>query len=433
MSERRNTPSRQRNYAQGNPGSTRQHGYRDRYGANAPANPPYFAGANPYDRRSYARAREAMAAKRRRKRDLAIAGGIAALAIVLVAGFGISQIMGQRAESQTDTSATEETAAIAPDSQTTQTVADPGDIVIGINGDEDTYVLKGEGYIEGGAHAAATDSGVLTQDIQVSGNVDANTVGDYLVTYTVKDSAGHEATAQRNVHVVESMETMQTGIPVCMYHYIYSADDPPDEINGNWILDTKLEEHMQYLNENGFYYPSFPEVKAFIEGTHSLPAKSIVLTFDDGVESMLRLGGQLASKYKIPITSFMICDDEDEARRKVVEYSNPYLEFESHSVSMHQAGGTVGHGGRISAMTESEIVEDLQSAASVVGSNQAFAYPFGDTTEDGRQAMKDAGVLCAFTTKNDWCYIGDDTTALNRVRISGEYSFESFVYLVNES
>ncbi len=401
---------------------------------NGSANPMYSAHANPYDRRSYAHAREVMAAKRRRKRNFAIVGGVAALAIVLVAGFGISQLMGQHSASQTETTTTEEAPAIASDNQASQaTVADPGDIVIGINGDEDTYVLKGESYIEGGAHAAAVDSGVLTQDIQISSNVDANTVGDYLVTYTVKDSAGHEATAQRNVHVVESMETMQTGVPVCMYHYIYSADDPPDEINGNWVLDTMLEEHMQYLNENGFYYPSFPEVKAFIEGTHSLPAKSIVLTFDDGMESMLLLGGQLASKYKIPITSFMICDNEDEARRKVIECANPYIEFESHSVSMHQAGGTVGHGGRISAMTKSEIVEDLQSAASIVGSNQAFAYPFGDTTEDGQQAMNDAGVLCAFTTKNDWCYIGDDTTALNRVRISGEYSFESFVYLVNES
>ncbi len=42
-----------------------------------------------------------------------------------------------------------------------------------------------------------------------------------------------------------------------MYHYVYDASNPPSDLNGNWILDTKVDEHMQYLNDNGFYYPSF--------------------------------------------------------------------------------------------------------------------------------------------------------------------------------
>ncbi len=437
MPSRRNDGPRasERNYASRGTQPRAYGNQQGRYGAPRPMAANQGFAVNPYDRRSFAAAHAARLAKRRRRRNLAICGAIAAVAIVCIAGFAIAKAGEQTSPTQAESTATSgsQAADIAQDRQVQQTVQeDPGDIVIGVNGDEDTYVLKGESYIEGGAHAAAADSGVLTQDIQVSGDVDTSTAGDYLVTYTVQDSAGHIAKAQRNVHVVETMETMKTGVPVCMYHYVYSADDPPDETNGNWILDTQLEEHMQYLTENGFYYPSFPEVQAFIKGTHSLPAKSIVLTFDDGQEGMLDLGGKLAAKYKIPITSFMICDDQEDAKRKVVEYANPYLEFESHSISMHQAGGTVGHGGRISAMTESEIVADLQGAAAIVGSSQAFAYPFGDTTEDGQQAMNDAGVLCAFTTKNDWCYIGDDTTALNRVRISSEYSFESFVYLVNE-
>ena len=83
-------------------------------------------------------------------------------------------------------------------------------------------------------------------------------------------------------------------------------------------------------------------------------------------------------------------------------------------------------------MTKDEILDDLRNSAAVVGSDQAFAYPFGDTTPDGQEAVSEAGLNCAFTTKNDWCYIGDDVTALNRVRISGEYSIDSFIYLVNE-
>ena len=228
------------------------------------------------------------------------------------------------------------------------------------------------------------------------------------------------------------MDTMKTGVPVLMYHYVYDESNPPSDLNGNWIVDTKLDEHMQYLNDNGFYYPSFPEVQAFIEGKHSLPAKSVVLTFDDGEDGTLGFLDALSSKHHIPVTSFMICSDQTAAANKVAKYASPYVQFESHSISMHQPGGTIGHGGRISAMTKDEILEDLRNSAAVVGSDQAFAYPFGDTTPDGQKAVSEAGLNCAFTTKNDWCYIGDDATALNRVRISGEYSIDSFIYLVNE-
>lgn len=64
--------------------------------------------------------------------------------------------------------------------------------------------------------------------------------------------------------------------------------------------------------------------------------------------------------------------------------------------------------------------------------HNAFAYPFGDVTEDGKLAVAAAGYQCGFTTKNDWCYVGDDVRALNRVRIQGNVSLSSYAALVSE-
>ena len=90
----------------------------------------------------------------------------------------------------------------AKEEQTTsQSDGDPGDIVIGVNGDTDTYMLHGEEYIEGGAHAASPSHGVLTPAIEINGNVDPNTVGDYIVTYTASDSEGHTAKAERSAGI----------------------------------------------------------------------------------------------------------------------------------------------------------------------------------------------------------------------------------------
>lgn len=380
-----------------------------------------------YERQTYRYATARQAQANRRKKKFILGGACVVILALLVGvfGFGFAGF-----GNDGDSADSGEDASVLPFASEPED--DPGDIIIGVNGDDETYVLQGEGYVEGGAHASSQSAGVLTPNIKVSGNVDTGTAGDYTVTYKASDDNGHTATAKRTVHVVESMDTMQDGVPVLMYHYVYSADNPPSDLNGNYILDTDLDEQMQYLEDNNFYYPSFPEVQAFLKGEHSLPANSVVLTFDDGEEGFLSLGVPLAEKHGIPVTSFMICSDEADATRKVLQYANPYLEFESHSCTMHQPGGTVGHGGRISAMTKDEIVEDLQKSGSIVGSSQAFAYPFGDTTADGRSAMNEAGVLCAFTTENAWDSIGDDVTALSRVRISGEYTLDSFKALVTE-
>ena len=182
--------------------------------------------------------------------------------------------------------------------------------------------------------------------------------------------------------------------------------------------------------ENDFYFPSYPEVRAFIEGEHSLPARSIVLTFDDAEAGFLNVGIPILEKYGVPATSFVICSDAD-AAQKVVDHRSPYVSFQSHSYGLHQAGGTIGHGGLISALTKDQIAEDLTHAQEILGTTEAFAYPFGDVTADGQQAVREAGILCAFTTQNSWAHVGDDVTALPRVRISGEYELAGFVALVN--
>lgn len=307
--------------------------------------------------------------------------------------------------------------------------SDPGDIVIGVNGDEDTMVLAGEDYLEAGAHAASPSKGILTPDIETSGEVDSSKAGDYTVTYTVSDGAGHTASAKRTVHVVDEMDTMQGSVPVLMYHYVYSADNPPESVDGNYMLDTNLEAQLAYLSDNDFYFPSFPEIQAFVKGEHSLPARSVALTFDDGEDGFLKVGGPLLEKYRVPATSFVITSDAGAAER-IAASANPYISFESHSDNMHRAGGTVGHGGIISAMTGDEIVEDIETSQQVVGSGQAFAYPFGDVTDDAEAAVEETGVLCAFTTENRRAAVGDDVYALPRVRISGDYTLDGYKSLV---
>ena len=356
-----------------------------------------------------------------------VAGIAAALILIALVGIGGTALF--RAASKGGNPSQDKPGS-APIIEDSTTGGGTGKIVIGLNGDADTYVLKGEEYLEAGAHAAEPTDGLLNAKIKTSGKVDTSKPGTYKVTYRVSDSSGHTAEAVRTVHVVESMETMQGGVPILMYHYVYDPANPPADLNGNFLASTAFEQQLSYLEENDFYFPSYPEVKAFIEGKRSLPAKSVVLTFDDGETGFLNVGVPLLEKYQVPATSFVIASDAD-AAQKVIDHRSPYIAFESHSFGMHKPGGNVGHGGIISAMSRAEIAADLEHAQEIVGGTQAFAYPFGDVTDDGRAAVRDTGILCAFTTQNSWAHVGDDVTALPRVRISGEYSLDSFIALVN--
>lgn len=365
-----------------------------------------------------------------RRRRVPWLWGLAALAVVGIALWGVVTLAGALIGAVTgaghDAPAPADPAVIA-DSD----AAAKSDIVIGLNGDADTYVLTGEEYLEAGAHATDPVHGILNSEVTAAGEVDTTKAGDYTVTYTVADPDGGTATAERCVHVVDTMETMQTGVPVLMYHYVYTADAPPENLNGNYLLDTKLAEQLAYLTENEFYFPSYEEVRAYLAGTHSLPAKSIVLTFDDGEAGFLSRGIELLEEYQVPATSFIIASEPD-AGERVVAHASPYVTFQSHSYNMHRAGGTIGHGGIVSALSRAEIADDLKQAQAVLGTHEALAYPYGDVTDDARAAVDDAGILCAFTTENRWATPGDDLRSLPRVRISGEYTLDGFVSLVSE-
>lgn len=303
------------------------------------------------------------------------------------------------------------------------------DVIMTLNGDKNTIVLVGEEYLEAGCHAVQEDVGDVTDSVEVTGEVDADTPGDYTITYTVNTSDGRYADATRTVHVVDSLDSADD-LPVLMYHWVYTAMDVPDDLNGNYILDTDLEAQLQYLHSGDFYYPSYEEVRAFVDGTHSLPAQSIVLTFDDGEQGFLDYGIPLLNEYEVPATSFLVCEDSD-AAYKATAYASPYVRFQSHSFGMHKAGSSVGQGGIIHAMTEQEIYDDAMQAEEILGDVEAIAYPFGDNNEAAWAALEEAGILCAFTVKNDRIEPGENPYALDRVRISGEYTLDGFKNLVS--
>jgi peptidoglycan/xylan/chitin deacetylase (PgdA/CDA1 family) len=385
--------------------------------------------------RGYAERRVKQESRRRRHIAAFIIAAVAVALCVVAAGHGLMKNVGKQPEEQNTTAAEEQTTDETEDTSEDSTgLPNDGRIVMTLAGSADTYVKRGESYIEGGCYAHDATDGQITDKVTASGTVDAQTAGDYTITYTVSDSAGYVATATRTVHVVDEVDGGwdTDGIAVFMYHDVYDPANPPEgaTTNQNMISTTSLDEQLQWLNDHSYYYPSWAELAAYIEGKHSLPERSCVLTFDDGTQGFLNLAIPELEKHKIPATSFLICSDAD-IQDKLWQHASPYVVFQSHSFDMHRAGYTQkGHGGRIFDMSEEDIVADLDRSAQILKTKDAFAYPFGDVSDIAPEAVRDAGFQLAFTTQYGLVQPGDDPMQLKRMRIFGTYGLDSFTGVI---
>lgn len=123
-------------------------------------------------------------------------------------------------------------------------------------------------------------------------------------------------------------------------------------------------------------------------------------------------------KYKVPATPFIIASKNGE--KKVKDYASEYVSFQSYSYNIHR-------GGIVSVMNKDEIVSDLKKAQSIVQNSETYVYPYGDVIEEAKKAVKEANILCAFTTQYGRIKHGSDLTYAPRVRVSGNNPLKAYI------
>ena len=278
-------------------------------------------------------------------------------------------------------------------------------------------VLSGGGYfaLHGMQTAKTSTTGNYTDDTTFasSGNKQSSSTSNTAQTTTATSTVKGKGSAK--------------SISVLMYHNVYDAANPPKKKDSNCISDAKLEQQLAYLVKEDYYFPTWSEVRGFVDGTTTLPAKSVVLTFDDGAAGFIKYGAPLLEKYNVRATSFVIVKKNG---TELVAKHYQHITLESHSYNMHHGGGTIGHGGIFTALSYKQGLADLEKSTSILGTHDAFAYPFGDYTARCVKAVKAAGFSVAFTTQYARIKKGDNPYLLPRVRINSDITMAGFEYLV---
>jgi len=111
-------------------------------------------------------------------------------------------------------------------------------------------------------------------------------------------------------------------VPVLCYHYVRGPVGPLQFVrvfgyvvlslpllndNELWKVSQRgFEQQMRYLVSRGYHTVSLDDVHEWQMGRRELPAKSVVLTFDDGDESVYKYAYPILQKYGLRATAFVV-------------------------------------------------------------------------------------------------------------------------------
>ena len=190
---------------------------------------------------------------------------------------------------------------------------------------------------------------------------------------------------------------MSAGLPIFTYHRLFtgasdiSATDPAEAFYA--ISESSFEKHLQYLRSNGFQTVSPQE---FLLGR--VPAKSVMLTFDDGWSSDFEIALPLLRHYGFTAV-FFLCVDFIE-RPGFVDWQQ-IEQLRSAGMSL-QCHGLLHRD--YSMLPQEEARQELEAARLVLERNiespvPYLAMPGGFASQTAYQAGFDAGFQAIFNSE----------------------------------
>lgn len=214
-------------------------------------------------------------------------------------------------------------------------------------------------------------------------------------------------------------------IPVLMYHNVL-PDDPSLTV---WqVSDAEFAWQMDQLAAAGFV-PVLPgDVARAAEGRGDLPAKPVVITFDDGYEGVMRNAEPILARRKFRGVCYVVAGllaGEGDARASFD--SGPLLSTnEAAAMAARGVVAVASHSlthprGNVPRLTR-EIGTSLEVVRRLGGDVRSYCYPFGLHGYDAMYAaLRENGYLTAMACGDGMFRFGADTNlfAIPRVSVFG--------------
>lgn len=229
---------------------------------------------------------------------------------------------------------------------------------------------------------------------------------------------------------------------VLMYHMVSPHKDGA-KFNGLRVRPERFEQQVRWLSEQGFQFFTVSELWA---QWHTLPEKSVAITFDDGYADNLYIALPILQKYRAKATVYVVVDrhDRDWSTYKKAHHNSGELakeakltdaelrelvasgciEIGSHTLT-HCNLATTAEAAKRHELTASQQQLREQTGQPVM----SFAYPFGIYAAEDIALAAELGYTTAVTTVEgiDAREPAPNPLDLQRIKISGKDNALAYV------
>jgi len=219
-------------------------------------------------------------------------------------------------------------------------------------------------------------------------------------------------------------------IPILTYHYISYNGNQADTIRTSLsTLPATFEEQLKLLQTHGFTTVSLDELAAAFTGNYTLPAKAVILTFDDGYRDFYTNAVPLLTKYQMKgvvfIATGLVGGGNYLTWNQIEELSrSPLVSFAAHTVH-HYALTGVGEAVLKSELEESKLILEQHVSYRI----NWMAYPYGNFDQRVMKATQRAGYIGSATMLPDSWQYQSRFFYLPRIRV-GNQRGNDFLQLV---
>lgn len=212
---------------------------------------------------------------------------------------------------------------------------------------------------------------------------------------------------------------LAASLTILMYHEIGTGP------NSLYLPESNFRAQMAYLRDSGYQVITMAQAQPLL-AQNQIPAKTVVITFDDGYVSFYNRVWPILKEFGFPATVYVCTDFADT--------NSNYLNWQQ-IIALHQAGieiasHTATHPSLVNC-SPGQLSKEIQGSKAMLESKlgvpvKSFCYPTGASNSQVVQLTKEAGYTSAVTVVARQAAAKDDPYLLPRIRVPGWASLTVF-------
>ncbi|MGY4828961.1 polysaccharide deacetylase family protein [Sphaerotilaceae bacterium SBD11-9] len=217
-------------------------------------------------------------------------------------------------------------------------------------------------------------------------------------------------------------------IPILCYHRVGNSTSKMT------VSSAAFAEQLEWLVKNDYRVLRLQDVAAFIDGKQAVPARSVVLTFDDGYESYYRYAYPLLKKHGMPATVFLYSDFVGAAdaltwAQMQEMTASGLIDIQAHSKTHANLINRLRD--EADAAYRQRIDLEVRAPRELIERRlkqpvKDFAYPYGDANEIVLDALSRSGYRLGVTVNPGGTPFFGQPFMLRRTMIYGNHDLDAF-------